>query len=161
MEKEKRRTKKKAEAKQSFCELPAKPLKAGKPADSAFYRHQRACQWKGVKDEPYKAKGDDWARIVRKVLIGGRGETAKFQVRYFEISSGGNSSLEKHRHEHVVICLRGRGLVRIGTRKRAMQYLDIAYIAPDTPHQLLNPNQEPFGFLCIVNARRVRPKLLA
>jgi ribulose-bisphosphate carboxylase large chain len=94
------------------------------------------------------------------VLIGAHGETTKFHVRYFEISQGGNSSFEKHRHEHVVICIRGRGALLFGKKKRPMEYLDTAYISPDTPHQLTNPYQEPFGFLCIVNAKRDRPKLL-
>jgi ribulose-bisphosphate carboxylase large chain len=41
-----------------------------------------------------------------------------------------------------------------------MEYLDTLYIAPEVPHQLTNPYKEPFGFFCIVNAKRDRPKLL-
>ena len=153
---------KRAEAEVSLCELPAKKAGTGKalrPRTSVLYKH-RGFRWRGVKEEPYKPKGSDWANIVRCVLIGARGETAKFHVRYFEISAGGNSSLERHNHEHVVICIRGRGQVRTGKTKRALEYLDTLYISPDTPHQLTNPYKEPFGFLCIVNARRDRPRLL-
>lgn len=152
--------KKKAGAELSFCELPATARKTQKPNTCAFYKHRRDCRWEGVRDEPYKPEGSDWAKIVRRVLVGSHGETAKFHVRYFEISPGGNSSLEKHRHEHVVICIRGRGMVLTGKKKRPMAYLDTLYISPDVPHQLMNPFEEPFGFLCIVNARRDRPKLL-
>ncbi len=146
----------------SWCALPL-PKTASKERKShrcAFYKHQQGFRWKGIRDEAYKQEGSDWTNIVRRVLIGGHGETAKFHVRYFEISSGGNSSREKHRHEHVVICIRGQGIVLTGKKKRTMEYLDTLYIAPDTPHQLRNPFREPFGFLCIVNARRDRPKLL-
>ena len=154
---------KKTETDLSCCELPAGTRgvrKKKRTSACALYRHREGFRWRGVREEPYKPKGADWAKIVRCVLVGARGETAKFHVRYFEISSGGNSSLETHRHEHVVICIRGRGTVRTGGKKRSMGYLDTLYIAPDTPHQLMNPYREPFGFLCIVNARRDRPKLL-
>ena len=154
---------KKVEAEVSCCELPAKKQKAGKtrkPNASVLYRHLEGFRWRGIKEEPYKPKGSEWANIVRCVLIGARGETAKFHVRYFEISSGGNSSFEKHRHEHVVICIRGRGMVRTGRTRRVLEYLDALYIAPDTPHQLTNPYEEPFGFFCIVNAKRDKPRLL-
>jgi ribulose-bisphosphate carboxylase large chain len=152
--------KKKTDTGLSCCELPAKTRKTRKPNVCAFYKHLRNFSWKGVRDEPYKPEGSDWAKIVRRVLVGSHGETAKFHVRYFEISPGGNSSLEKHRHEHVVICIRGQGTVLTGKKKRTMMYLDTLYISPDMPHQLMNPFKEPFGFLCIVNARRDRPKLL-
>jgi len=155
---------KKKAAAESWCELPAPPKTTRKERASrgcAFYKHQKGFRWKGIRDEAYKPEGSDWSHIIRRVLVGGHGETARFHVRYFEISSGGNSSLEKHRHEHVVICIRGQGVVLTGKKKRTMEYLDTLYISPDTPHQLMNPFREPFGFLCIVNARRDRPKLLA
>jgi ribulose-bisphosphate carboxylase large chain len=151
---------KKVDADVSFCDFKPANAKKHKPNVCAFYKHQQDFRWKGVRDEPYKQKGDDWSKIMRRVLIGAHGETTKFHVRYFEISQGGNSSFEKHRHEHVVICIRGRGALLFGKKKRPMEYLDTAYISPDTPHQLTNPYQEPFGFLCIVNAKRDRPKLL-
>lgn len=124
---------------------------------SAFYRHRGECRWDGVEDEKYKVEGAGWADVVRRVLVGGRGESTKFHVRYFEISPGGFSSLERHRHEHVVICIKGEGLVRTGKRKRKMGFLDTVYIAPDLVHQLSNPFDAPFGFFCIVNADRDRP----
>ena len=152
--------KKKAGTEVSFCELPSKPRKTRRSNACAFYRHKENFSWKGIRDEPYKQKGDDWAKIIRRVLIGSHGETTKFHVRYFEISAGGNSSFEKHRHEHVVICMRGKGVAIAGMKKRTMEYLDTLYIPPHTPHQLTNPFRRPFGFLCIVNAKRDRPKIL-
>jgi ribulose-bisphosphate carboxylase large chain len=125
-----------------------------------IYRHNGDYSWTGIKTEQYKPEGKDWSSIVRRVLIGEHGEKTRFHVRYFEISPGGFSSFEKHRHEHVVITVRGKGYITIGRKKSSIGFLDTAYIKPDTPHQLSNPFDEPFGFLCIVNARRDRPILL-
>ncbi|MCL5238396.1 MAG: cupin domain-containing protein, partial [Nitrospirae bacterium] len=125
-----------------------------------IFKHKGAFRWTGVKPEKYKPADAGWSSIVRNVLIGAGGETAKFHLRYFEIAPGGNSSLEHHRHEHVVVCIRGRGNVLIGKKYHRIGYLDTVYIAPDTVHELANPYDEPFGFFCIVNARRDRPKLV-
>ncbi|MGE5301457.1 MAG: cupin domain-containing protein [Acidobacteriota bacterium] len=153
--------KKKREEKVSCCEIDSMKPPAGRKSNrSAFYRHRGDMAWRGVRDEPYKTGEGAWSGIIRRVLVGGRGESAKFHVRYFEIAAGGNSSLERHRHEHVVICVKGEGIVRTGKMKKRMSFMDTVYIAPDTVHQLTNPFERPFGFLCIVNARRDRPKVL-
>jgi quercetin dioxygenase-like cupin family protein len=151
---------KKREKRVSFCEMGGPKKRTGRANRSAFYGHKGDMSWRGVRDEPYKAAGGGWSAIIRRVLVGRKGESAKFHVRYFEIAQGGNSSLEHHRHEHVVICVKGRGVVRIGKAKKQMDFMDTVYIAPDTVHQLLNPFESPFGFLCIVNARRDKPKVL-
>lgn len=127
---------------------------------SRLYRHRGDFTWSGVKTERYKPRGGDWADIIRRVLIGNHSEATRFHLRYFEISPGGYSSYEKHRHEHVVICVRGKGKVLTGKRRHTLNFLDTLYIAPDEPHQLSNPFDEPFGFFCIVNARRDKPKIL-
>lgn len=125
-----------------------------------IFRHKGTFRWSGVKTGKYKPADAGWQSIVRNVLIGNGGESAKFHLRYFEISPGGNSSLEHHRHEHVVICIRGKGTVLMGRKYHEIGYLDTVYIAPDTVHELTNPFDEPFGFFCIVNAKRDKPKLV-
>jgi len=153
---------KKCETKIASCEIrvPEKPV--GKRTNRcALYRHKGDMTWRGVADEPYKTVTGGWSDIIRRVLIGNRGESAKFHVRYFEIAPGGTSSLERHRHEHVVICVKGDGIVRTGKSRRKVGFMDVLYISPDTVHQLTNPYDAPFGFLCIVNARRDRPNILA
>lgn len=128
---------------------------------SRFYKHKNSCKWEGIKTEKYKMSGNEWAKIIRKTLIGAHGESAKFHLRYFEIASGGNSSFEKHKHEHVVICIKGKGEAVVGKKTHQIDYLDVLYISPDTPHQLKNPLKSPFGFLCIVNAKRDKPKIIS
>jgi len=125
-----------------------------------LYRHMGNFTWRGIKIEKYKTEGDNWAGIVRRVLIGKHGETTRFHVRYFEISPGGYSSFEKHRHEHVVIGMRGKGNVLCGKKTYELRFLDTLYIAPNTPHRLWNPFHKPFGFFCIVNAKRDKPESL-
>ena len=134
---------------------------------SRLYRHKGNFTWQGIKTEKYKDEGSHWTDILKRVLIGGHNESAKFHLRYFEISPGGYSSFEKHKHEHVVVGIRGKGKVLCGkselTRTRRhyeLNFLDTLYMAPNTPHQLSNPFNEPFGFLCIVNAKRDKPKIL-
>ncbi|ACI22064.1 MULTISPECIES: cupin domain-containing protein [Thermodesulfovibrio] len=112
-------------------------------------------QWNTIKSIPYKDKSGNWALIERFPLIASN--AIKFEVRYFEIAQGGCSSLEYHKHAHVVICLKGKGKIRLGNKYKVLKYLDIAYIAPNEIHQLLNPYKEPFGFLCIVDKERDKP----
>ena len=38
--------------------------------------------------------------------------------------------------------------------------MDTLYVAPNEPHQLINTGTDPFGFICIVDAERDRPKTL-
>jgi quercetin dioxygenase-like cupin family protein len=128
---------------------------------SVFYPFRAEFTWEGVPQERYKSAEGGWAAIARNVLVGARGESALFDLRYFEIAPGGYSSLEKHNHEHVVICVRGRGRVLLDGQVREMNFLDTVYIAPGDPHQLRNPFSEPFGFFCIVNHDRDRPIELA
>ncbi|UCH80005.1 MAG: cupin domain-containing protein [Nitrospiraceae bacterium] len=141
----------------SSCELPEIRNKTHR-FQNRHYRFQENFRWKGVKTREYKSGGEDWSGIARQALIGASGETTKFHLRYFEIEPDGYSSFEKHRHEHVVIGVRGRGRARLGKRSIDLNYMDVLYIKPDEPHRLYNPFTEPFGFFCIVNAKRDRPK---
>ncbi|MBI4685010.1 MAG: cupin domain-containing protein [Nitrospirae bacterium] len=127
---------------------------------SRFYRHKGSFTWQGIKIEKYKSNGKDWSGIVRYTLIGNHGETTRFHLRYFEVAPGGHSSFEMHKHEHVVICVRGKGKVKVEKKSYAINFMDTFYIAPNTPHQLRNPFKKPLGFFCIVNAKRDKPIIL-
>ncbi|HKF29850.1 MAG TPA: cupin domain-containing protein [Candidatus Binataceae bacterium] len=127
----------------------------------AVRRFKPSFRWKGVELEPYKLaahRAGEFQGASRQVLIGRLGEQVKFHVRYFELNAGGFTSLERHHHAHVVIGLRGRGRVRVANRKFELGPMDTIYIAPDQPHQLRASGAEPFGFFCIVDAKRDRPR---
>jgi ribulose-bisphosphate carboxylase large chain len=119
--------------------------------------------WDGVELEPYKVTTEHWRGITRRELSGKRGESHSFHVRYFEIEPGGYSTLEKHEHEHVVIPLRGRGEAQFGCYVYEVGMGDVVYVAPNDPHQFRNAEDadEPFGFLCLVNAVRDPPQPVA
>jgi ribulose-bisphosphate carboxylase large chain len=103
----------------------------------------------------YKQPADHHFGVIRTVLVGASGEKTAFHVRYFEIAPGGYTTLERHEHEHVVVVLRGQGVVRLGKDTYPIAFGDTVYVAPNEAHQLRNPSaSEPFGFLCTVDARR-------
>ncbi len=127
---------------------------------SKVIRYGKSYRWRQIKREPYKKDPQGWASIERNVLIGREGDASSMHLRYFEIHRGGSSSLELHNHEHIVICIRGNGRIRLGDREIKVKPFDALYIAPMTVHQLKNKEDEPFGFFCIVKAKRDRPKVL-
>ena len=50
--------------------------------------------------------------------------------------------------------------VKLGDRLHTLSFGDTVYVAPNEVHQLRNVSkEEPFGFLCIVDAERDRPVL--
>lgn len=122
------------------------------------FRHDYS--WEGVEREAYKdarTAERTWKGIVRQVLVGKQAEEVGFHLRYFEIAPGGYSSLEKHRHTHVVIIARGSGRAVLGATAHDLKPFDTLYIAPWTPHQFLATGSEPFGFFCVVDAERDQP----
>ena len=115
-------------------------------------------QWDGASDEPYKREDGDYAGVRRVNLAGMHGENTSFHFRYFEIEIGGFTTLEKHRHEHVVMVLRGRGEVQIDGQWHEVGFGDVFYVPPEAVHQLRHPGSgEPFGFVCVVDAMRDKP----
>ena len=114
-------------------------------------------RWEGAEERAYK-QGDGFEGIVRYPLSGKL--PAAFELRYFELEPGGYSNLEKHRHVHFVIALRGTGKALVGQTVIDLAPLDALYVPPLTPHRWVNEGEEPFGFLCPVDADRDRPQAL-
>jgi ribulose-bisphosphate carboxylase large chain len=124
-------------------------------------RRFRRFRWDHTELEPYKMSahaGGEFAGASRQVLVGRRGERVGFHLRYFELQAGGYTSLERHRHSHVVVGVRGRGVVQVGEGNYVLRPLDAIYIGPEQAHQLRATGRSGFGFFCIVNARRDKPR---
>jgi quercetin dioxygenase-like cupin family protein len=149
----------------SSCELSARPttqrtrsevLRFESPADpTAPFR------WLGAPPTDYKAEAEHHRGVTRTALIGEAGEMMAFHVRYFEIAPGGFSTLEHHEHVHAVVVLRGKGEVTLGDVVHELGFGDAVYVAPGEAHQFRNASgEEPFGFLCMVDAQRDRPVVL-
>jgi ribulose-bisphosphate carboxylase large chain len=118
-------------------------------------------RWDHTELEPYKISahaGGEFAGASRQVLVGRRGERVAFHLRYFEVQPGGYTSLERHRHAHVVVGIRGRGVVRVGDNNYVLKPMDAIYIGPQQVHQLRAAGRSSFGFFCIVDARRDKPR---
>jgi quercetin dioxygenase-like cupin family protein len=145
----------------SSCEVPAGASGRRRPDRPLIARFDPArFRWRGIDSLPYKAPGNGslaWRGVERFVLVGGAGEPTAFQLRYFEIASGGYSSLEQHRHAHAVLVVRGRGQVRIGDDVYRVRPMDFIFIPPGVPHQF-QAGRGRFGFLCPVDAVRDRPR---
>ncbi|MCG6551165.1 MAG: RuBisCO large subunit C-terminal-like domain-containing protein [Candidatus Magnetominusculus sp. LBB02] len=116
-------------------------------------------RWDGVTPKVYKTGGQlDFKAVTRHELIGTNEEGADFDLRYFQIEEGGFSSLEKHVHVHVIICVRGKGTLHCNGIAYTLRPLDVAYVPPLHVHQLSNDGKDgPFGFFCIVNHLRDKP----
>jgi quercetin dioxygenase-like cupin family protein len=105
--------------------------------------------WEGVNLSRYPP-GKEMQGVSVRWLIGPAEGAANFAVRYFEIESGGWTSLDQHGHDHGVVILRGRGQVLLGQEERQVACGDVVYIPPHEVHQLKNIGDEPFGFLCVI-----------
>jgi quercetin dioxygenase-like cupin family protein len=127
------------------------------PIASRVHHWQPDFRWDEIPIQPYKSPADHWCGIQRTILAGASGEQTAFHVRYFEIEPGGFSSREHHAHEHVVVVLRGRGQVQLGEEVHELSFGDVVYVAPHEAHQFRNASDEPFGFLCMVDAQRDKP----
>ena len=115
-------------------------------------------RWNTVELLRYKEEGSaPFKDISRQVLFEQPDQAV--QLRYFEIASGGYSTLERHQHTHAVLILRGRGSVQIGDEVHALAERDLVTIDPLTWHQFRAASDCPLGFLCLVASARDRPQL--
>jgi quercetin dioxygenase-like cupin family protein len=120
-------------------------------------------RWETVPVRAYKAGDAPYKDVTRQTLLGeGTGEEPfAFLTRYFEIQPGGYSTLERHRHPHAVIVIRGRGQVTLGTQTHDIAPFDCVYVSPGVAHQFRASADEPLGFLCMVDRVRDRPEVLS
>lgn len=144
-------------------------MKSGRPRngrrttrdDVAVVRALPDFKWKGVPTLVYKPAGTGFKNIVRRVVLGEKDTALPFQVRYFEMRRGGYSSLECHNHKHAVVVVRGRGKMFLKNRVLDLKPFDSVYIGKKVIHQFHQAGPGPFGFLCMVAAKRDRPKLVS
>ncbi len=117
--------------------------------------------WPQIRPKTYKTSSTGFQDVTRYVLLGEREDEQglNIQTRYFEIGEGGYSSLERHRHPHTVIIVKGRGSMILGECIENLEHMDTIYIAPETVHQFHADRGESLGFICIVDRYRDRPEV--
>ncbi len=124
--------------------------------------HHRAAtddfHWQGVVMRPYKEDERALYKTITRQVLFSDPEMAG-ELRYFEVASGGFSTLERHEHMHGVLILRGRGHCLVGDEVKRLATRDLVTVPPMTWHQFRATGEEPLGFLCLVNARRDKPQL--
>ena len=121
-------------------------------------RHTGDFHWEGVDVLKYKQDGEAPFRdVTRQVLFDSADPPA--QLRYFEVSPGGHTTLERHQHVHAVMVIRGRGQCLVGDRAYDVGERDLVSVPPMTWHQFRAATDAPLGFLCLVAADRDRPQL--
>lgn len=120
-------------------------------------------RWESVPMIDYK-RGDQKVSTfcnVTRQNVTPSSDGVDFDVRYFECAPQGHTTLEKHQHTHIVLVARGMGKVVIGNEIYDAKPFDIFIIPEWQPHQLINVTDEPFGFFCVVNAKRDKYQLLS
>lgn len=121
-------------------------------------RHDGQFHWQDVDVLAYKQSGEaPFKDVTRQVLF--EDPELGCQWRYFEVAPGGHTTLERHQHVHAVMVVRGRGRALVGERIHELANHDLVKVPPLTWHQFRAPDDEPLGFLCLVNAERDRPQL--
>ena len=111
-------------------------------------------RWNDVQMRAYGPENSGADKATRQVLIGPDEHSSNFHMRYFAVQPGGHTSLDQHAHEHGVYILHGQALLRLGNDEYELHTGDVVYIPGNEVHQFFASGQEPFGFLCIVPARR-------
>ena len=123
-----------------------------------IHRRAKNFRWERVDVLPYKE--DERALfkgVTRQVLFCDPEQES--ELRYFEVAPGGFSTLERHRHTHSVLILRGSGRCLVGREVRQVDTNDLIAVPPMTWHQFRATEGQPLGFLCMVNSSRDKPQL--
>jgi quercetin dioxygenase-like cupin family protein len=118
--------------------------------------HKGNFRWEDIPLLAYKEERNCFKDITRQTLFEGSGDIP-CQLRYFEIASGGHSTLEHHEHLHLVVIVRGEGHVLIGEDIHSIRENDVMAIPAHAWHQFRATSEKPLGFYCIVNVERDRP----
>ena len=126
--------------------------------ETELHRKARGYRWEGVEELPYKEDGRALFKSITRQVLFADPDLAG-ELRYFEMSPGGFSTLERHEHMHAVLILRGRGHCLVGDEVKPVETRDLVTVPAMTWHQFRATKGEPLGFLCMVNAQRDKPQL--
>ncbi len=111
-------------------------------------------RWQDVLVRAYGPDNSGADRATRQILVGNEEGSPHFHMRYFAVQPGGYTSLDQHEHDHGVYVLHGIARLRLGDTEHEVHTGDIVYISGNEVHQFFTVGDEPFGFLCVVPARR-------
>ncbi len=104
--------------------------------------------WEDAQQKEYSAS--DIKGVQAKIIIGPQDGDPNYYVRYFHVEPGGQTSLDRHEHDHGVYIIHGRAMILLGEETVELGPQDIAYIPGNERHQFFAVGPNPLGFLCIV-----------
>ena len=126
-------------------------------SDFLLHRALPGYHWQGVSVLNYKEDATLFRRVTRQILFEGDSRLP-VQLRYFEVGTGGHTTLERHEHVHLVWISRGQGRVYRGGAITDVAQGDVLTIPTQTWHQF-QALDEPLGFHCLVALDRDKPHL--
>ncbi|HZS75585.1 MAG TPA: cupin domain-containing protein [Ktedonobacteraceae bacterium] len=111
-------------------------------------------RWEDVPVRSYGPENSGADKATRQILVGMDENAPHFHMRYFAVQPGGHTSLDQHAHDHGVYVLHGQARLRLGESEHELHPGDVVYIPGNELHQFFTLGNEPFGFLCVVPAKR-------
>ncbi|MGA1158692.1 MAG: cupin domain-containing protein [Candidatus Nanopelagicaceae bacterium] len=133
-------------------------------ADDAFrpvnLSQSEPFRWQGVTEYIYKADSDfsTFKDVTRRKLFIDPDKSG-IELRYFEISPSGHTTLEKHDHIHLVVPIRGGGMCLVDNKLYKLELNDVIHVPSWAWHQFRANEDDYLGFLCLVTCDRDRPTL--
>lgn len=99
-----------------------------------------------IEECEFNVKGASGVKV--KYLIHEKVGAKRLQLRLFTIDVGGHTPLEKHKHEHEVFVLQGKGIVRGRDAEVTIKEGDAIFIQSWEAHQFKNVGAKRLQFLC-------------
>ena len=98
--------------------------------------------------------------LYGRIMIGKDDGANYFVFRYVCVEPGGHSTLDDyHAHDHGVIILHGRALVRLEGKEFELGPMDVLYVEPWEHHSLATIGDQPMGFLCVIPNKDMLKKI--
>ena len=88
--------------------------------------------------------------VAARVMIGKQDGAQNFCMRVFEMGKNGYTPRHRHDWEHEIFVHTGSGEVFIQDKWHALSPGSTIFIPPNVEHQLRNPGDELFTFVCLV-----------
>lgn len=111
-------------------------------------------RWQGVAVHAYGPDNSGADQATRQIMIGNDESSPHFHMRYFAVQPGGYTSRDQHAHDHGIYVLHGHARLYLENQDHIIHAGDVIYISGNEIHQFFTVGEEPFGFLCIVPAKR-------
>ena len=99
---------------------------------------------------PIEMNNDMVKNVTGRVLLGSEDGTPNFCMRRFDLGAGGYAPEHSHDWEHEIYVLEGKGQVMIDGTDHDVNAGTAVFVLPNVSHQVKNPSEGTFSFLCLV-----------